>query len=488
MLLAGWGRHGVAGQGGAGVLLYTNFATFGFWVLWFMALILLLPVVGRLWCTVCPVGGCNDLLARIGLKRAYPRRLNNYLLMAGLLLGLSLTAETFSFNRYPDLTAGLLLGLLLAAAAAGLIFRGRVFCRYWCPVGGMAGLYDRMAPVEIESRDRTLCRRCETKACYLGGTQWYKFSWSGWHSIFPFRRPGCPAFIFPPEALRNDTCLMCTQCFKNCPYDNLSWKSRPFLSGLWRMETRDRSEALLVVVLTGIVFYRLVRFWGGLRGLVDWPAEVLATLLPFMTPTLFKGTQLLFGFALWPLLFFLLLAFLAKAASEISFTPWPAGGEKTAGLLYDLAEIDEKRKEEEEGWDRKKHTLWGYLVVYCFSFLPLIAGTYAAFAVIKLNEKIGYLSLVLSDPAGVRSYLAINELQILAAPDALLPLEWVRWAALALVAAGALLSLWSAGRIGGSSYGPGSPAVRKGAPVFRVGIFALGGVFLYCVKVWLFRG
>ena len=69
------------------------------------------------------------MLARVGAKKAYPRGLRNFVAMASLLFGLSLVAELFAFNRYPDYTARLLLGVLLTAAAAGLLFKDRVFCR-----------------------------------------------------------------------------------------------------------------------------------------------------------------------------------------------------------------------------------------------------------------------------------------------------------------------------------------------------------------------
>jgi hypothetical protein len=352
----------------------------------------------------------------------------------------------------------------------------------------MAGLFTRLAPWEVGARSREVCRRCESKACYTGSTRWYKVSLSGWHSIFPLRRPGCPAAIFPPEAALNDNCLMCTQCFKNCPYDNLRWGSRLPLTGLWGREARDRSQALLVIVLTGIVFYRLARFWGDLRVIVEWPAKALASLLPFVGPVLYKGLKLAAGFAFWPLVYFVLLALAAKFVSEVRVTSWPAGGDETAGLLYDVAEIDEQRRNEQEGWDARKHTLWGYLAVYGHAFLPLIAGAYGAFALIKLNEKIGYLPLALGDPAGVRTYLAINELLVFPAPESLLPLSLMRWAALVLVAAGAVISLYAAGRAGRAVYGNRSPAASRGSLVFQAGILALAGVMLSCVRIWLFRG
>jgi len=487
MIVAGWGLHGVEGIDVEGALMYTNIATFGFWVVWFMALVLLLPVIGRLWCTVCPLGWCNDLAARWGLKRAWPRKLQNLVLMGFLLLGLTLGAEQFSLNRYPDHTALLLAAVLIAATLAGLIFRGRVFCRYLCPVGGMIGLYARVAPVEIGAANQEICRRCESKACYFGSTKRYRLGFPGRSFEFPLRRPGCPAFIYPPEAASNAACLMCTQCFKNCPYDNLRWGARRPLSGLWLGRMRDRSEALLVVVLTGIVFYRLARFWSTLRVVVEWPATFAALHLPFVGPAGFKGLKLFTGFLLWPLLFYLLLALLARLASETRLTEVAAGEKETALLSIDAEGIDEQRRDEARRWLLKRQTLWGYLATYGVAFLPLLAGAYAAFSLIKLNEKLGYLPLVLADPAGIRNYLAMSQIHVLTPPESLVPLNLIRWGTLAVVAIGAACSFWSMGRVGAAVYGAGSRPATRGALIFRIGVVVLATVMLLCLRRWLFR-
>jgi ferredoxin len=487
MIGAGWGLHGVDGVAADGALLYTNLATFGFWVVWFMALVLLLPVIGRLWCTVCPVGGCNDLAARVGLKKAVPRGLQNYGLMGLLLLGLTLGAELFTLNRYPDVTAVMLALVLAAAVAAGLVFKGRVFCRYACPIGGMAGLISRLAPTEVGSRDPAVCRRCESKACYYGSARRYRLSLPGKSRTFVFPRPGCPAFVFPPEAAGNAACLQCTQCFKNCPYDNLRWGAKPPLFGLWQVRVRDRSEALLVIVLTGIVFYRLARFWSALREGVEWPAAAIATHLDFVGPVTFKFLKLSAGFLLWPVLFFLLLAAAAKLASETRLEPVADGEAGAAGCDSAEDRVDALCLDEKRSWEAKRHTVLGYLATYCFAFIPLLAGAYAAFSVIKLNEKAAYLPLVLADPAGIRTWLAINQVKILEAPESLYPLTAVRWAALAPVVVGAVCSVWSTGRIGAAVYGAGSRAATRGAFVFRVGLVALSALMITCLKTWLFR-
>lgn len=488
LIAAGWGRTGLPGSGAAVPLLYTNLAALGFWTLWLMSLILLLPGVGRLWCTVCPVGWCNDLASRAGAKADYPRRLQHLGLMALLLFGFNAAAELWALNRSPDATAKLLALALAAAVVAGLAFRGRVFCRYWCPVGGMIALTSRLAPVEVAVRDLGVCRRCETKACFFGSTRWHRLSWAAWHTVFPHKRPGCPAYLFPPEAAQGPHCLMCTGCIKNCPHDNVRWGLRPFASGLWPAAARDRGEALLLVVMTGLVFHRLARFWGGLRAVVEWPTELLAAAVPSLPTLALKGANLLCGFVLWPLAFYLVLGVVARAAAQISVAPWPAPGEEPDGLLYDVAEVDREQRGRESGWAARRQSVWGFIAVYGYAFVPLVAGAYAAFALVKLNEKAGYLPLALADPAGVKTSVAINQLRLLSGPESIVALAVARWGAVALAAAGLAIGLWSAGRIGARAYGEATPAARRGAAVFRVGLLALGTLLLLSLRAWLFRG
>jgi hypothetical protein len=135
VIVAGWGRTGLPGGGVAVPLLYTNLAALGFWTLWLMGLVLLLPGIGRLWCTVCPVGWCNDLASRAGAKADYPRRLQHLGFMALLLFGFNTAAELWGMNRSPDATRNCWRSRS-PPRCAGLAFRGRVFCRFWCPVGG----------------------------------------------------------------------------------------------------------------------------------------------------------------------------------------------------------------------------------------------------------------------------------------------------------------------------------------------------------------
>ncbi len=59
-------------------LMYTNFTTFNLWVLWMMGMVVVALLLGRSWCTVCPVGWLNGVVSRFGLRRELPAWLNNF--------------------------------------------------------------------------------------------------------------------------------------------------------------------------------------------------------------------------------------------------------------------------------------------------------------------------------------------------------------------------------------------------------------------------
>ena len=71
MLAAAWGYETLPGINDPYPLLYTNSTTLLFWVIWFMGLVFTAPLVGRLWCGVCPLGYLSDRLGRRRMLAIY---------------------------------------------------------------------------------------------------------------------------------------------------------------------------------------------------------------------------------------------------------------------------------------------------------------------------------------------------------------------------------------------------------------------------------
>ncbi len=488
LILYGWNYHDIRGVDLPDPLVYTNVATLFFWVIWLMGLILLVPFIGRLWCTVCPLGYMNDLLARYGFRLRYPRFLRNLTLAAVLLIFYNLLVAFFNISHYPDYSARLLLGITALLLVVGIIFRGRIFCGYLCPIGAMIGVYSRTSPWHLTVRDREVCRSCPSKACYQGEVKWHRLSTPLGIISFPFRRPGCQVDLFPPELVEDPRCVMCTQCIKNCPYDNIRWGTRPFLRGVVLPGVPRFSEALFLVFLMGATLSIFTRVWPGLSGIISAPGAGLTAALGLSGSRIGQVLQLLWGYTVFPFLLVLLLAGLTcfLARSRFTLLPGPPAGDQRERISFGLPEREGALAAELTGWEGKRLTVWGIFSALTISLVPLILSAHAAFALIKVNEKLAYLPGALRDPSGVKFYLAIHQLGMMAAPRELIPLEVIRWPALLLVLAGIAASLYSVVTLAGNLYAD-VPAYRRWSTrVFGGGIILMGGVLATLIIKWLF--
>lgn len=369
----------------------TNFSTIFVWLAWWGLLILVLvPLGGRIWCAMCPIPAPGEWLARgaiversrrvVGAGRAWPRALRNlWPAFGGLLLlvlfGLVVTTR-------PLVTALLLLGFTLVALATHLLFEGRVFCRYLCPVGGLIGVYAMAAPLELRARDLEVCRLCRDKACFRGGERGYP----------------CPTFQFPGGGLqRNTYCVLCTECLKACPHENVALRLRPFGADLSVTRGQRADEAWMALLLLGTALaHSVVKLgpWGWIKSWanLDRPVEFL------LYAALFIGTVLVALPALH-----LLTAWLSRAA---------AGSRAPLGKLF---------------------------VAYAYALIPLSLGAWMAFTLAVVLPNLSYVPRVLSDPFG----WGWNLLGTREATWTWLPVGVLPWAQVALLLGG----LWGSIRV-----------------------------------------
>jgi polyferredoxin/plastocyanin len=241
-----------------------NFAIVYVWIVWWALLkIVLVPLTGRLWCTVCPIPAPGEWLQRRGiiLKRGsklftlgkkWPRTLANVWLQNGALLAVTVFSPIIL--TVPWVTGVVLLTFILLAIALSLVFERRVFCRRVCPVGGFIGLYSLVAPLELRVKDHEVCRKHKAKECYFGSEEGY----------------GCPWMVQPWRLERNATCGLCTECLKTCPKDNVAVSLRPFGSDLFLKAGRGLGEAYTaLIMLTSVLLYSAIFLgpWGWLK---DW--------------------------------------------------------------------------------------------------------------------------------------------------------------------------------------------------------------------------
>ncbi|TRO81276.1 4Fe-4S binding protein [Desulfuromonas acetexigens] len=464
MLAWGWHQHAIPGVAVPDPLMYGNLTTQLFWVWWMFAVVLLALFFGRAWCAVCPVGWLNEVMARFGLARPLPGWLDNFVPVTLTLVLLQLAVYLFAIHRYPDYTARLIGLMLLLALLLGLVFRKRAFCSLFCPAGAVLGLYARIAPWQLRVADEAVCAGCAGRECVSGGRHWTRLSLGSavlyWHG----RRRECPVDLLPPEVRDSSACQLCLQCARNCPHQNLCLGGRGWLADLVP-GSLSVSENFFLLVLLGLLTANFTKFYVELRETIFWLPEQAAALLGWETAGYYLLATLWVTLALPVLL--LLPGWLLLKLGRLRFDP-QAEPPAAAGLPV---------AKEEPGF----RAGLGALALPC---LPLLLAAHLVMGLVKVNAKAGFLPYALQDPSGVKSYLAMNVMQLAPPPGILIPLDLLKWLVLAILLAGfagALLAVRRmADRLGilsSSRFGQGAAGLV---------VLCCGALYIGTVVQWLF--
>ena len=448
LIALGFGRDGIPGVPERHPLLYTHATTLLFWVVWFMGLVLLVPVLGRGWCGVCPLGFAADAVGRRGLGLPWPRWVASG---AGtvVLLGVGVAAVVgWEVHKSPHRTALVVAGIGVLALATAAVFRRSAFCKGLCPVGSVLHLYSRHAPLAVRTRDARTCASCGDRSCMSPQAQWRR--WDAGHLVVQHKvyASGCPVALYPPN-MDQGACLLCLRCVRRCSRENLGvfWGRRPPRRPL------DASRTAALVVLLGLVAVALLRTW----------PDAWRLLTPGVAPPAWAA-------ALWvggglPMLAVLgpgwVASLLARAAGHgvqppgAGVRPSPRHGLGRAGGGPGRGE-------------------------FLPAFVGLVLGAHAALAVVKLNAKAAYVPYLFYDPTGAATYLAIHVSRLLPVPDLLVPLPVLRWLALGCLALGTAAAAREVAR-----------ARRRAAPgpslwLHALGVAGVGALLAGALVHWLF--
>jgi NAD-dependent dihydropyrimidine dehydrogenase PreA subunit len=333
-----------------------NFAIIFVWIAWWTVLkLVLMPVAGRSWCSVCPIPVAGEWLQQggifrrgrgIGLKLRWPRRLRGQWLQLGGFAVMGLFSAVLLTR--PGTTGLILLALLVAGTGLGLIFERRAFCRYLCPIGGYIGWYEQLAPLAVRVRDFDICKDCSSKACYKN----------------------CPWGLFPAALKESFDCGLCMACVRTCPYDNMALWARPANAELARAAEPRNAEP------RRRVHHRLDRAWFGLFMLICAPVYAAVMLGPWGWLT---EAAAAIGSRAW---FLYALGFLV-----VTLAVGP-------GLFWLAARV---------GWwlDGRPASAKQRAVYLSHAFSPLGLAAWMAFTMSFAFSSLSYVWPVLSDPLGL---------------------------------------------------------------------------------------
>ena len=413
----------------------TNLANLVVWSLWWPLIIISAVLLGRVWCTICPMELLTYWAGLIGLKQPVPSFLKSgwgvtifYALI--WIIGMQILA----INRNPHQMSLYLLLLMLLAVDISLIFEKRAFCSYLCPVGHLLGLYALLSPLEWRAQDTSLCKTCKTKDCV---TQKNRDRLSG---------RSCTSRLYPASLKDNRHCLLCTQCLKACPNDNLRWSIRPPMADLLTNIDLRPAQIGFILILSGFVVYEILGEWTVSYKAVMWlPWQITDAL--GLTGMIANATATTLMFVLLPILILRLVDTLAQWISS-----------KQVSSFKDTAQT---------------------LVLL---LLPTIAAAHLIKSLLKTTSRLPYWPGALIDPKGIETAQALasgtrtlNESLVQTLDPA------VTWTAITLL----LLALAATLRLfrKSESIQPHSPGTR-GVLLFTVLVY--WGIFATTLVGWRF--
>ncbi|MEM7759769.1 MAG: cyclic nucleotide-binding domain-containing protein [Cyanobacteria bacterium P01_A01_bin.40] len=230
-----------------------NFALNLFWAWWWPLILIGFLFVGRLWCALCPFMIYGEIAQKLSLI-AFPRSLKKWPRQAadhwggwflfGLFALILLWEELWNLENTAYLSACLLLLITAGAIIFSLIFERRFWCRYLCPIGGMNGLFAKLAMTELRAQQGTCSAECTTYQCYKGGAAQGEGQETN----------GCPLYSHPAQLTANRDCVLCMTCLKACPHRSVEFNLRPPGIELWTTHTPRSYEVALLFLLLNVIF------------------------------------------------------------------------------------------------------------------------------------------------------------------------------------------------------------------------------------------
>lgn len=269
------------------------------WGLWWPALAIISPFLGRVWCTVCPFSFVMEQFQKLYHRNLpVPNFLKQYdYLFISFLFPLIFWIEAITGMRFNPVYTGLLLmSILVAAIVIGMIFTRHTWCRHLCPLGGFVGTASIGGMLEVRADAAVCLNKCTTYECYRGKGD----------------LTGCSMSQHAPFVDNNLACKLCFHCVRNCPNGAVKMNLRVPAREVWHLVRVNQGFAIFIGVLLAILipinyFEPLHRIWPLQKwqlwfSLAYWgtafTAGVLTWLIarPFQTKAASRRIKLVFAF------------------------------------------------------------------------------------------------------------------------------------------------------------------------------------------------
>ena len=191
------------------------------WGAWWVFLVFGFLLLGRVWCTVCPLSTAGRLVNRIGsLAKSPPgfiKKSSPFLIPIGF-VGIIWFEQVFHMTINPRPTGFLLITLIVLAILFAVLYERETWCRYLCPLGNFGGIFALSATLFVRSTPNVCATKCTTHNCNKGSDEY----------------PGCPVFHHPLFAKNAHICKLCFTCLKSCPHGSARLYLRPPLIRVWQ--------------------------------------------------------------------------------------------------------------------------------------------------------------------------------------------------------------------------------------------------------------
>jgi transcriptional regulator with AAA-type ATPase domain/polyferredoxin len=220
------------------------------WTIWWPLLLLSFLPVGRYWCAVCPISLVGELFQRIKCLDVPPPSWMKAGGPAAVLvgfLGIVWLEHVAQMHRRPVGTALLLLGLMALAGIVGLVCQRHSWCRYLCPLGGMAGTMSLCSAIRLRANRNICASQCTDHECYKG-TETVS---------------GCPMFHHALFVDNSHHCKLCMECLRTCPHGSVRVYAQAPMKGLWAEGRISPLTAAFSVTLAGAALILALSRWAG---------------------------------------------------------------------------------------------------------------------------------------------------------------------------------------------------------------------------------